>query len=253
DKGRRNPKRAEIEEAFREYQKYTRRLLNFAQQSGILSAETRALWEAMYKNYVPFYRVADKFGGLDQRMSGTASLFKRLKGGTANVRDTWENITLNTALIVHASLKNVAKRQLFAAIERSPVGQRYAVRIPTSTEARKVAMEQVERVLMELARNAREQYQQASANNQPAAAAELAEIEMLAKALAGRTPELGQMPISDVQDQATFFFGGQPPRNKDKDSVLVGGKRVWYQIGDQLLWDMLVELNYHKPLGLTEQ
>lgn len=251
DRGRNSPKRAEIEEAFREYQRYTKRLTSFAVQSGILSRETKELWERLYQNYVPFYRVAERLGNLDQRMTGTAGVFKRLTGGSANIRDVWENMTLNTALIVHASLKNMAKRQLFATIERSPVGQRYAVRIPAAVEARKVQMEQIERVLRELARKAREQYQQARASGQTAAAAELAEISMLAEELGARGP--GQMPIADVQDQATMFFAGEPPKIPDKDSVMVGGRRVWFQIGDPMLWDMLVELNYHKPLGLTEQ
>lgn len=33
----------------------------------------------------------------------------------------------------------------------------------------------------------------------------------------------------------------------------MNGERVWFQIGDRLLWDMLVELNFHKPLGLAER
>src|SRR5690606_24035268 len=84
-------------------------------------------------------------------------------------------------------------------------------------------------------------------------AVEAAQIDTLARARPNRSHDLSSKPIYEIQDQATFYFAGQPPSIPYKDSVLVKGKRVWYQIGDPLLWDMLVELNYHKPLGLTEQ
>lgn len=236
--------------AHAEYQNYTKRLLHFAEQSGLLSKETRAIWEEMYQNYVPFYRVAEKFGSLDPRMAGgtRGGLFRRLTGGTANVADVFENITLNTALIVHASLKNVAKRQLFAAIESSPVGQRYAVRIPTSTESRQVAMEQIERALKEFAKNA-----EAQAASGVADAMEATQMAQLARALATRSNDLGQATMTDIQDQAMFFFTGKPPTIPDKEQVLVNGKPRWYQIGDPMLWDMLTHLNYHQPITLVER
>lgn len=251
NRGRRSPKYREITKAFEEYQQYVKRLLDFAQQSGVLSGKTRATWEAMYKNYVPFYRVSEKLGGIDLQQSAAGALFKRLSGGSANLRDTWDNITRNTSMIVHASLKNVAKRQLFAVIEKSPLGQRYAVRIPEGTAVTNVGMEQVERVLRDLQKEARQQAMAAQGESQPIAAQELLRIMMALKVLT--QGQDGSIALSEIQDQATFFSGGQPPNIPDKDSVLVNGERRWYQIGDPLLWNMLTEINYHKPLGLAER
>jgi diguanylate cyclase (GGDEF)-like protein len=250
ERAKKTGKLPQIQEAHRHYQAFTKRLTAFAVQSGILSAETKAVWEAMYENYVPFYRVAEKFGSLDPRMVGgtRGGLFRKLTGGTANIADVFENITLNTALIVHASLKNVAKRQLFAAIVSSPIGQRYAVKIPAGVEVRKVAMEQIERVLRQFSAEATKQ-----GRNGVADKIEAAELAQLSAALGARSNDLGQMTMTDIQAQATFFFTGQPPSIPDKEQVLVRGKPVWFQIGDPMLWDMLVHTNYHQPLGLTEQ
>jgi GGDEF domain-containing protein len=250
ERAKKTGKLEQIQRAHEQYQQYTKRLLNFAVQSGILNAQTKAMWEQLYQNYVPFYRVAEKFGSLDPRMAGgtRGGLFRKLTGGTANIADVLENITLNTALIVHASLKNVAKRQLFAAIESSPVGQRYAVRIPEAVEVRKVSMEQIERVLREFAEEAARQGKTGVMDKM-----EAAELAQLAAMLGKRSNDLGQATMTDVQSQAMFFFTGKPPTIPDKEMVLVNGKPVWFQIGDPLLWDMLTDLNYHQPLTLTEQ
>ena len=250
-RGRRSPKRHVIEQAFDQYQEYVKRLLNFAQQSGILSRETRQLWESLYKNYVPFYRVAEQWGGPQVSGQGTGALFKRLKGGTSNLRDTWENIAYNTALIVHASLKNVAKRQLFDTITKSPLGQRYAVRVPTDTHVVPVQMQQVEQVLRSLVGEAKTKATDHRAT--PAEKMHYAQVVQALDTLTGARNAQGGSSLDALQDQATFVTTGHPPSIPDRDSVLVNGERVWFQIGDRLLWDMLVELNFHKPLGLAER
>lgn len=266
DRGRNSPKREEIEQAFRDYQGYVSRLLDFAEQSGILNDQTRAKWEELYKNYVPFYRVADRMGQSIDQMPTTksASPFRRLYGGTSNLRDILDNMTQNTAVVVNASMRNMSKRLLFASINSSPLGQRYAVHIPKSTEVVKVSMDQVARVLKELAKNAEEQLQ-AAARKSPDAAndpqvLELLQIMQMAETLGTHTPAGARspmveatIPLSDIQAQAAFFLTGRPPKIPDKDFVLINGKPTYFQIGDQMLWDMLSEINYSEPLGLAEQ
>lgn len=250
DAGRLSPKAKEIEQAFNEYQAYVDRLMDFAEASGIVSAETRALWKAMYQNYVPFYRVSETLG--TTRLSGPtiSNPFKRLFGGTANLNDIWDNMVMNTAIVVHASLRNVAKRQLFNTIEKSPLGQRFAVRIPTETHSVKVAMQQVEQVLRGLVDEAERRALDPSAS--AAEKAHYAQVHYALDVLTSAQSASGGSSLEAMQEQATFYVGGQPPSIPDKDSVLVDGKRVWYQIADPLLWDMLTDINYHKPISLLE-
>lgn len=244
ERGRKSPKRKEIEKAFLDYQEFNRRLLDFAQHSGIVSGETRKVWETMYANYVPFYRVSEDLGGPEVSRAPGA-VFKRLTGGTANLRDTLDNITLNTAMVVNAAMRNMAKRQLFTAIENSTRGQKYAVKIPAGTKVVNVQVEQVERLLRNMVTEAKAAAQDPNA----APAVKMAYLQLSqALSLAGSSGALQSM-----QDQATFFTQGHPPTIPDKDSVLIDGKRVWYQIGDPLLWNMLSDLNFHKPLGLAER
>lgn len=249
--GRQSPAAAEIDRAFDEYQAYVKRLMDFAQASGIVSRETRQLWEAMYQNYVPFYRVQESLAG--NRTLGGPSIsqpFKRLFGGTANVRDIWENIVLNTATVVHASLRNQAKRKLFDAIEKSPLGQRFAVRIPTETMSVKVGMTQVEQVLRSMVQEALDR---ANAPNATAAdKMHYAQVAQALNVLTGATNAAGGAALDAMQSQATFYVGGQPPSIPDKDSVLVDGERRWFQIADPLFWDMLSDINAPKPIGLIE-
>jgi hypothetical protein len=250
DAGRLSPKAKEIEQAFNEYQAYVDRLMDFAEASGIVSADTRALWKAMYQNYVPFYRVSETLG--TTRLSGPtiSNPFKRLFGGTANLNDIWDNMVMNTAIVVHASLRNVAKRQLFNTIEKSPLGQRFAVRIPTEAHSVKVAMQQVEQVLRGLVDEAERRALDPSAS--AAEKAHYAQVHYALDVLTSAQSASGGSSLEAMQEQATFYVGGQPPSIPDKDSVLVDGKRVWYQIADPLLWDMLTDINYHKPIGLLE-
>lgn len=255
-RGLNNRRSKEIVKAFQDYQDYTERLLDFAEAAGIVSAETRAVWRQMYQNYVPFYRVAESLGGdavssQNPAMVKPGAVFKRLRGGTSNLRDIWENLSLNTATVVHASLKNMAKRQLYSQIQRSPLGQKYAVKIATDTHAVPVAMTQVENVLRSMVQEA-----QARATDPNATAADKAHYHQVAMALdllTGATNAAGGAALEDIQSQATFFTHNHPPTIPDKDSILINGKRVWFQIGDPLLWNMLSEINFFKPLGVAEQ
>jgi hypothetical protein len=254
-KGNNSPRAAEIKTAFYKYQEYTKRLMDFAQQSGIVSGETRAIWERMYQNYVPFYRIAESLGGEtfagDSGRRAVGSVFKRLTGGTTNLNDTLENITLNTALIVHASLKNMAKRQLFKLIESRRAGARFAVRVPTSTQVVKVQMMQVEETLRKLLDEA-----EARALAPDASAQDRMHYLQVGAAIAvltGAANARGGAALDALQRQATFFTTGHPPNIDEVDSILINGERVWFQIGDALLWQSLQEINHPRPLTLVEQ
>jgi len=98
------------------YNAFNRRLLDFAEQNGLVNAQSKADLIRLGQNYVPFYRLAMEEGVREGGRFG--SVFKRLKEGTSNLNEVMANIEANTAMIVHASLQNYAKQQLYGLIDK---------------------------------------------------------------------------------------------------------------------------------------
>lgn len=107
--GRKNP---EFQKTFEAYQRYNNRVLDFAEQSGLLNNKSRKAIAEANMNYVPYYRV-------DQ--PGKPHLGRKLTGRPAQLRDVYENMVLNTAMMTEASVKNTAKQQVYAQMERMGV------------------------------------------------------------------------------------------------------------------------------------
>lgn len=235
-------RRADIEKAFREYQKFTQRLLDFAENSGILNRKTRAYWQSIYENYVPFMRVSEQLGSPDvERIGG---VFKKLRGGTRNLNDILENMVSNAEGIVRASLRNVAKRQLYDLIESGRLGQKYAVRVPEGVKPVMIGTSQIANWLKSIEAKLAGEAEEGSVYQEVAKALEVINsIQTIDN----------KSILEDVEAQATFFIGHQQPGILDKDFYLRDGKPVWFQIGDPLLWDMVVELNTIKPLNFVEE
>ena len=93
-----------------EYAAWNKRLLDFAQESGIINAETRALWE--HADYVPFYRISDDrlMGALGRNigLANQKNPIKSLTGGTDYLGDIVTNIMVNMVNLIDASVKNRA-------------------------------------------------------------------------------------------------------------------------------------------------
>ena len=122
-----------VEAMFPEFQKvaddyaaWNSGFLDWAQEAGVINAETRPLWENA--DYVPFYRVkSDELGGsFDTRTSsGTAGIanqlnpIKRLRGGKERIGDITENILINMTHMASTAMKNQAVRQTIKNLEGS--------------------------------------------------------------------------------------------------------------------------------------
>lgn len=96
---------------WQDLQTYNERLLDFVEQSGLISGETKAKFLEMHKNYIPFWRVLE-----DDQSSGPAAKlgfagqhpnFWKIKGSMRNVKDLFENLERNIHRLVEASVKNV--------------------------------------------------------------------------------------------------------------------------------------------------
>ena len=106
------------DQVFKEIQQYRDDVLNIATQTGVISADARALWRDEF--YVPFYRVMeDEVTG--PRMAGGLSrqeAFKALKGGRQNLNDLFENTLMNFNHLLTASLRNQAATQALTNAEK---------------------------------------------------------------------------------------------------------------------------------------
>jgi len=101
---------------------YSKSVLDVAEQSGLIEAESRKLWEHDF--YVPFYRVNDdmeiagpsKIKGLVRRRA-----FEKLKGGKENLGDLMDNTLRNWSHLLSASLANVAASKSLLAAESAGI------------------------------------------------------------------------------------------------------------------------------------
>lgn len=88
---------------------YKKRVLDFAEEAGLIDADTRPTWE--HSDHVPFYRVLakDKTGPFaGSRIGQLGTTIRRLKGGTETLRNPLESIVQNIGMLIEASVKNRA-------------------------------------------------------------------------------------------------------------------------------------------------
>lgn len=94
----------------RDYNEFSKSVLDIAEKAGIVSAEGRQVWERNF--YVPFYREQEEGGGTIGNVSGMVNqyAFKKLKGGTGVLHDLLANSVQNWSHLLQASLKNNAAK-----------------------------------------------------------------------------------------------------------------------------------------------
>ncbi|HRY42273.1 MAG TPA: hypothetical protein P5153_17195 [Candidatus Krumholzibacteria bacterium] len=115
----------------REFQAYSKSVLDVAEKAGIINGPDRAIWERDF--YVPFYRITEDEGySGPKNVSGVVNqyAFKKLRGGTQNIGDLLENSLRNWGHLLAASLKNRAAAETLRAAENAmfayPISQHEA-------------------------------------------------------------------------------------------------------------------------------
>lgn len=195
-------------EAFREYQKWNKGILDFAEAQGVLNPETRKLWKRT--EYLPFHRVQQP--GSMKGKPGDWSGVKALTGGTDNIRDVLGNMIGNAAQLIDIAVKNEARLKV-AELASRPGGAKFMVKIDSESRPVKIAGSQI----MD---------------------------EMLKRygiAIDGQPPTFFE-----------FFLQGQPPAGGNVVTVLKGGKPVWYEVGDPILYRALSSLDRAPMHWLTQ-
>lgn len=113
------------DEVFKEFQQYRDDVLAIAEQTGIISPESRAMWRDEF--YVPFYRVMDEDaspkGPRAAKGLSRQEAYKKLKGGKQNLNDLLENTLMNFNHLLTASLKNQAAAQAIANARKMQIAE----------------------------------------------------------------------------------------------------------------------------------
>jgi hypothetical protein len=101
---------------------YKKKVLDFAEESGLIDPVSRKMWE--HNDHVPFYRAltGDKRGPFaGSSLSKVGKAIHRLKGGTDTLKNPLESITQNLSMLIEASVKNRAMRDVVGNFEGTGV------------------------------------------------------------------------------------------------------------------------------------
>jgi diguanylate cyclase (GGDEF)-like protein len=186
------------------YAAFNKKMLDFAESSGVINAETRPLWENA--DYIPFYRIVDErlVGPLAKGMgvANQNSPIKTLKGGSANLGDLVHNIFTNTTRLMDASIKNHAALMAIDALDGTGIINRQ----PHAFSKELIPMGQVKKILQQ------------------------------------NGMDIDSMP-AEVTQGLRVMFAVQPPTGPGVISILRDGKKEFWHTDDELLFRSLTAIN----------
>lgn len=223
--GKDNP---EIETAFNEWLAFNKRMMDFYEQSGLINRETRKAVEEMNQNYVPFHRVIES-AETGKKATKGGSPFMRLKGGTANIDDVFENMMASVNTLTSMALTNKAKQNFYNMIDSTEDSAFFAAKIGKDSKPVTVNTEELKATFLRGLGIDPKMYNAAKKTG-------VMDKSMLA------VDELMEMMDSNLGDFALFFKHGIDPKGPRLDYVLRNGKKQWYEVADQLLWDSIVHM-----------
>ena len=229
----------EVEAMFEKYQEFNTRIPDFAEAGGILKPETRAAFQEMNKSYLPFNRVIEsQIEGSSVRSGGNP--FMRLKGGTQNINNIWDNIINNTGQIIRMSMVNDGKRALlknFGGTDKLGAGIRnqqagiYASPIAKESAPVDVHSEQVLRKAVEAMGISWRDYNLAKKTGMYPPGEQGDYLETVVSMI-------DQMAVG-LDAMVTFWQFNQDPKGDDIDFYMDGGEKIFFQINDPNLMDTL--------------
>ena len=210
--GRQHP---EFDVVSQRYAAFQSRVLDFAEEAGIIDPAGRALWENA--DYIPFYRVIEN-GQVGQSTSGGAlgkvrNQIVKLRGGGANIGDPLENIVRNWMAMMDASLKAQAARLTVdnlngtGLVTRAPQVEMTQAIVPKS---------QIKTFI----------------KNNPTLVSTLAAVGL----------NVNKLPPAAFQGLQKMM-AVQPPTDEDIISVWRDGKREYWHVHDDLLFQSLQGIN----------
>lgn len=220
--------RPEFAEVFDAYQGFNRRMLEFYRAADLITPDQFAAFQKANKQYVPFHRVID---GLEAGLDGGsgAQINRSLRGGEQNIRDVALNMVEGTASNIRAALLARAKARMFKDIMASDDGALFAVRIPEDSAPVQVAKQQLA-----------DKFAQAMQMNGVGISEKgLIRANPDSPIIVDRQTLLSQI---DQHPELMTFWAIVPPTTSGEtmvDSAIIDGERVWFEVRDPLLAEML--------------
>ncbi|WP_031485682.1 LPD38 domain-containing protein [Maridesulfovibrio frigidus] len=202
---------AQYEAVQKKYIEFKTKVLDFAQDAGVINAAGRTLWE--HDEYIPFYRINEtgeekasvKSPHGSKGIANQYSGIRRLRGGTSNLGDPFENIIRNFSHLIDTSVKNRAME--LSMVHAENIG------IATNAEFKWEALKLKGQALR----------------------------SSLVKVF-GDEDAVAKMTKAQ-RDSLQTVFRMVKPDAKDVVSVLRDGKPVYYHIADPLLLRSLTSVN----------
>jgi len=121
----------EFKKAADELIAYNDRLIDYAEEGGLLSSSIADRLRKTGAYTVPFFRESEDGG----RHAGGKNPFKRIFGGTENLRDPTANLVQNTANIVYATNRNAVLAKAYQLAKEVPGGGRWIEEVPIPEKA----------------------------------------------------------------------------------------------------------------------
>ncbi len=102
-----------------EMQEFKGKILDFAQEAGLIDPVSRKLWEK--NDHIPFYRVlaANDKNGAFARLGSVGKVIHQQKGSKLALKPALENIFDNISMLIEASVKNAAMQDVINQFDGS--------------------------------------------------------------------------------------------------------------------------------------
>jgi len=221
----------EFAKVFEEYQEFNDKMLDFYVAMNLITTAQRENFKEMNKNYVPFNRVRESVqnGGV-----GSATIGKRLTGGTHSLGNIMENIVDGLEANIKEALISRGKTKFYEMLEESGMGGVYATKISSADKLVKSDLEQqakkVAQIMAELGVTVAKDGQILSGDINSELIVDVNEIEQ---------------NLLDNPSALEFWTHGHPPMTDGSsyvDSAIINDKRVYFETKDIGLIDALTSL-----------
>lgn len=139
-----------FKQAEKDYRQLNNQVIKFAVDGGFISAGAADAMLAVNQLFFSMRRVADGIPNIAGIRGRNPNFFRKLKGGTANIREPLENMVFNMAHIVEGTLRNKARRETLLHLESLEInGRPVVVRKAVSAELLQRRKEIADRIIHE--------------------------------------------------------------------------------------------------------
>ena len=230
-----------FKKSFEDYQQYRKNLMSFMVETGYIEPKAAKNMLKVNKNYVPFNRVIE---GIGESFAGSGNL-QRLKGGSQNLQNVYDNIVQGDFQHIKGSLQAKALRDMYESGLQSQDGSAFFTKIGSDS---KLVQTQVDQMATKVSHAMAEFDVTITKNGQ-----------VVSGDMSGTVVDQAQISgyFKNHPEELMFWtFGHQPKTTETKVTSFISsrtGKRVWVEIqrDAELVTDMLDNLNgWSLPPGL---